>query len=1001
MSGFRASQGGAIDRAKRVHFRFDGVEYQGHPGDTLASALIANGVSLMGRSFKYHRPRGLLAAGPEEPNALVTVDRDSGRITPNLRATEVEIYEGLIATSQNRFPSLGFDLGAINSVLKPLFPAGFYYKTFMGPAIGGKAKFWNRLFEPLIRRAAGLGMPPTEADPDAYASLFAHCEVLVVGSGEAGLKAALEASTDPATRVILCEQDHAFGGWLLNAATGSVDARFCDDALATLRARPNVRLLARTQCFGLFLQGFAGLVERVTDHLASPDADLPRERLWQVRAARIVLATGAIERPLVFPDNDRPGVMLASAAQAMLARYGVVSGRRIVFATACDSAYAAAFALADAGAQIAAILDLRAMPGDAVLAGAKTRGIRVEKGVTLLGTAGKKHVTSVTYARLEHPPAKWMPVGGKSGYDNKRTRASADPVRSADALVNQSLRGPSETIACDALLMSGGFTPTLHLLSQARGTLRWDDALSAFVPDKVPENISVSGLAAGDFPVEMHGAALGLLPGNGDKSASAFVDFQNDVTARDIRLATREGFRSIEHVKRYTTAGMATDQGKTSNINALAIAAESLSQSLPKTGHTTFRMPFTPVTFGALAGVYRGELFDPVRCTPMHALAEKHGAIFEDIGLWKRAHAFPRAGESIAAAVQREARMVREVVGVFDASTLGKIEITGAGAAAFLDRIYANPASSLGVGRSRYALMLNEAGFLIEDGIIARLGPERFHITTTTGGVSRVIHLLEDYRQTEFTDLDCFLAPVTEHWAVIAVQGPKACEVVAPFIEGIDLSSAAMPHMAIREGRFAGAPCRLMRASFTGELGFEVNVPADFGLAAMEALLEQAGSLGGGLYGLEAMHILRAEKGYIIIGQETDGTATPDDLGLNWAFGKAPRDFIGKRGLARPDLVAAGRKQLVGLLPDDPAIVLEEGAQIICADEPSVGVAAQGHVTSAYFSPNLGRSFALAMLKDGRARMGETIAIPMPNGRIAARVVSPIFIDPEGRALHG
>ncbi|MGL5446844.1 MAG: glycine cleavage T C-terminal barrel domain-containing protein, partial [Rhabdaerophilum sp.] len=669
----------------------------------------------------------------------------------------------------------------------------------------------------------------------------------------------------------------------------------------------------------------------------------------------------------VFPDNDRPGVMLASAAEAMLERYGAVPGHQIVIATTTDAAYRTAFALADAGTSIGAILDLRATSGQAAMTEAKARGIRVENGVTLLGTTGKKQITGVTYAPY----------------------------------VGQSQHGPSETVACDALLMSGGFTPTLHLLSQARGNLRWDEALSSFVPDKVPENISVSGLAAGEFPLDMHGAALGLLLGNEDNATSAFVDFQNDVTARDIRLATREGFRSIEHVKRYTTTGMATDQGKTSNINALAIAAESLSQTLPKTGHTTFRMPYTPVTFGVLAGAYRGELFDPVRRTPMHALAEKHGAVFEDIGLWKRAHAFPRADESIAAAVQRETRMARESVGVFDASTLGKIEITGRDAAAFLDRIYANPVANLGVGRCRYALMLNEAGFLIEDGIIARLDTERFHITTTTGGVSRVMHLLEDYRQTEFTEMECFLASVTEHWATIAVQGPKAREVIASFIEGIDLSLEAMGHMAIREGRFAGVPCRLMRASFTGELGFEVNVPADFGEAAMDVLLARAESFGGGLYGLEAMHILRAEKGYIIIGQDTDGTVTPDDLGLAWAFGKKPRDFIGKRGLARPDLAASDRKQLVGLLPDDPNRVLEEGAQIIRADERSVGVRAQGHVTSAYFSPALGRGFALAMLKDGRARIGEAIVIPMPSGRIAARVVAPIFVDPEGRALHG
>jgi sarcosine oxidase subunit alpha len=412
-------------------------------------------------------------------------------------------------------------------------------------------------------------------------------------------------------------------------------------------------------------------------------------------------------------------------------------------------------------------------------------------------------------------------------------------------------------------------------------------------------------------------------------------------------------------------------------------------------------MPYTPVTFGALAGAYRGETFDQVRRTPMHGLAERHGAVFEDIGLWKRAHAFPLGGETVAAAVQRECGHVREAVGIFDASTLGKIEITGRDAAAFLDWLYVNPVVNLAPGRCRYALMLNEAGFLIEDGIVARLGPERFHVTTTTGGVARVLHLMEDYRQTEFTDLQCFLAPVTEQWATIAVQGPKARETIAPFIEGIDLAPGSMPHMTIREGRFAGLPCRLMRASFTGELGFEVNVPAGFGAAAMEALLARAESLGGGLYGLEAMHILRAEKGYIIIGQETDGTVTPADLGLHWVTGKTPRDFIGRRGLARPDLAASGRKQLVGLLPENPALVPEEGAQIIRAGEATVGVAAQGHVTSAYFSPALGRGFALAMLKDGRIRMGESVAIPVPDGVISALVVAPVFLDPQGSRLHG
>nr|MCU0820369.1 sarcosine oxidase subunit alpha [Beijerinckiaceae bacterium] len=726
-----------------------------------------------------------------------------------------------------------------------------------------------------------------------------------------------------------------------------------------------VRMLARTQAFGMFLQGFVALAERVTDHLAEPAAHLPRERLWQVRAGRIVLATGALERPLVFPDNDRPGVMLASAGHAMLARHSVVPGREIVIATATDAVYATARALREAGGHVAAILDLRETPAAAETA--RSEGFRVETGVTLLGTEGKKALKGVAFARC----------------------------------INGVRQGPTETIGADCLLVSGGFTPTLHLLSQARGKLRWDEALAAFVPCDVPESITVTGLAAGDFPPDMRGAALGLLPGNEDKAASAFVDFQNDVTVRDIRLATREGFRSIEHVKRYTTTGMATDQGKTSNIHALAIAAEALGQSIPETGHTTFRQPYTPVTFGTFAGPHRGQMFEPTRLTPMHDLAVKHGAIFEDVGQWKRAHAFPRAGESVRDAVQRETKMVRRHVGIFDASTLGKIELIGRDAAAFLDKLYTNPLAKLPVGRSRYGLMLNESGFIWDDGIVSRLDENRFHVTTTTGGAARVMHAMEDYRQTEFTDLDCYFASVTEQWAVIAVQGPKARETIQPFIEGIDLSNEALPHMAIREGRFAGAPCRLMRASFTGEMGYEVNVPAGFGLAAMEALLQRAESLGGGLYGLESMHILRAEKGYIIVGQETDGTVTPSDCGMDWAIGKAKPFFVGKRGLARPDLVGKGRKQLVGLMPEDPNLIPEEGAQIIRESEPSVGVPASGHVTSAYFSPNLGRSFALGMLKDGAARHGETVVLPMPGGRVKLTVTAPVFVDPEGRRLHG
>jgi sarcosine oxidase subunit alpha len=999
-ASFRTAAGGRIDRERTIRFSFDGTTYRGHPGDTLASALLANGVRLMGRSFKYHRPRGVLAAGAEEPNALVTVDRGGGRWTPNQRATQVELHDGLVATSQNRWPSLARDVGELNDLVPPgVFSAGFYYKTFMQPASA-----WATLYEPFIRRAAGLGKAPVQADPDHYTHRYAFCDVLVVGGGAAGLAAALAAAEGGAS-VILCDEQAEFGGGLLAEREATIDgiaaAAWAATTLATLAGLKRVTMLPRTQCFGAYAQNFFGLAQRLTDHLPHPDPRAPRERLWKVRAKQVVLAAGAIERPLVFPDNDRPGVMLAGAARAYVNRYGAKPGDRAVVFTACDSGYAAALDLTAAGIVVSAIVDLRPGPEGAVAAGVREAGLDVRGNAVVTGVEGRLAVRAAQVAAV-----------------------------TANGLV-----GPSERVSCDLVLMAGGWTPAVHLHSQMRGRLRFDAEREIYVPAAPVEGSRSAGACNGAFGIAealAEGFAAGadaaraagrvgpdrdwspsvsgeIVPDGGFHGAvphdrdvqtvKAFVDFQNDVTEKDIRLAVREGFRSIEHVKRYTTNGMATDQGKTSNMNGLAIAAGSLGKPIPEVGLTTFRAPYTPVTFGTFAGHSRGDLFDPIRRTPTHDWARAQGAAFEDVGMWKRAWYFPRGGEAMHAAVLRECRTVREAGGLFDASTLGKIEVVGPDAGEFMNRLYTNAWSKLETGRCRYGLMLNEAGFVMDDGVIGRLAPDRFHVTTTTGGAPRVLAHMEDYLQTEFPELEVWLTSTTEQWAVVAVQGPNARKVLEPLVDGIDMTRGAMPHMSVREGTICGVPTRLFRVSFTGELGFEVNVPAEYGQAVWEAIWAESQKHGFCAYGTEAMHVLRAEKGYIIVGQETDGTVTPADLGLDWAIGKAKPDFVGKRSLARPDMLKPDRKQLVGLLTVDPAVVLEEGAQITPEASPVKGTAALGHVTSAYESAALGRSIAMALVAGGRARVGETLYVPMPNAAIAVTVVEPVFLDREGSRL--
>jgi sarcosine oxidase subunit alpha len=993
---FRTTSGGRIDRSRPIRFRFDGREFFGFAGDTLASALIANGVHLVARSFKYHRPRGIVTAGSEEPNALIHVHKGGGRSTPNLRATQVELYEGLCATSQNCWPSLGFDVGATADRFGPVIPAGFYYKTFMGPRWLGVSA-WARLFEPAIRRAAGLGRAPNFPDPDRYAHRFAHCDVLVVGGGPTGLAAALAAAGAGAC-VMLCDEQAEFGGSVLSETRELIEGKPAQawllETMAVLRAKDIVTLLPRTQCFGYFSDNFLGLAQSLTDHLTpSCDATLPRERLWQVRAKEVVLATGAIERPLVFPNNDRPGIMLASAARTYATRYGARAGTRALIVTADDSAYRVAHDLKEFGIEIALIADLRTHPDGQLVEEAEKSGIRVDPATAMLDTRGRLHVREVAFGRIE-----------ADGNPRSRNKLEADLV-----------------------LMAGGWTPSVHLFSQSRGTLKFDPGRGAYIPERSTErersagacrglhalsDVLADGYAAGaqaaeraEFgraairtcsPSRLANAEPKVAPPLGRK---AFVDFQNDVTAGDLALAAREGFRSIEHVKRYTTIGMGTDQGKTSNLNALQLVADNVGKAIADLGLTTFRMPYTPVTFGALAGSNRGALFDPVRTTPMHKWAQERGAVFEDVGLWKRAHFFPRAREDTQEAVRRECRTVRESVGMFDASTLGKIEVVGRDAAEFLERMFVNAWKNLAPGRCRYGIMLSEAGYIFDDGVVARLAPDRFHVTTTTGGAGRVLAHMEDYLQTEWSDLEVWLTSSTEQWAVVAVQGPRAREALAPFVEEIDFER--FPQMAVQEARICGIPARLLRVSFTGEMGFEINVPADYGREVWEQIYARVEALGGCAYGTEAMHVLRAEKGYIIVGQDTDGTVTPDDVGVGWAIGKNKRDFVGKRSLGKVGLAAAGRRQLVGVLTTDRTTLLDEGVQITATADPAVATPALGHVTSSYWSEALRRPIALGLVQDGRNRIESTVYAPMGRQSVAVEIVSPVFLDREGARLRG
>ncbi|MER7012203.1 2Fe-2S iron-sulfur cluster-binding protein [Saccharopolyspora sp. NPDC000359] len=920
---------GRVDRSRSLTFTFDGRTYTGHPGDTLASALLANGVHHIGTSVKLGRPRGIGGAWVEDPTGLVQVEEPFPE--PMLQAATIELTDGLVA-----------------------------------------------------RGVGGQGRLAEVPDPARYDRKHTHVDTLVIGAGPAGLLAARSAAR-AGESVLLVDDRPTPGGSLTGTERiGGLPAlEFAAEVVAELAANPEVRHLQRTTAFGQYDDGFVLALERRTDHLgAAAPAHRSRQRVHRIRAVRIVVATGAHERPIVFADNDRPGIMLASSARDYLHRYGVLAGREVVVFTSDDSAYAAAVDLADAGAAVT-VLDARDNPPAEWGDRAAARGIQARPSTVVFGTEGEGHVRAVT-------------------------------ARNA--------AGEEERISADLLLVSGGWNPAAHLFSHIRGALTYDSSLGAFRPAGNLPGVTVIGAANGIFdladvvrdgaggeapaveaePARTPTKVLWRTVGDPDRQ---FVDIQRDATVADIRRAVGAGMRSVEHVKRYTTIGTAHDQGKTSGVIASGITAELLGRPIEELGTTTFRPPYTPVAFAALAGRERGALFDPERITAVHPWHVEAGAVFEDVGQWKRPRYYPRPGEDMETAVLRECAAVRSSVGILDGSTLGKIDVQGPDAAEFLDRLYTNMMSTLKVGRVRYGVMCGNDGMVLDDGTVLRIDEHRFLVTTTTGGAAAVLDWMEEWLQTEWPGLRVHLTSVTEHWAVFPVVGPCSREVLARVFPDLDVSNEGFPFMSWKDTALDGIPVRVARISFSGELAYEVNINAHHGLALWKRLLAVGERHGITPYGTETMHVLRAEKGYPIIGQDTDGTVTPHDLGMTWVVSKKKADFTGKRSFSRPENQNPMRKQFVSLLPTDGTTKLREGSQVVelRADGtlPEPPVPMLGHVTSSYRSAELGRPFALALVKNGRARIGDLVHVPVDGELVEVEIGDTVLVDPEGARRDG
>ena len=995
----RINSSNFIDETTRVSFKFDGKTYYGFKGDTLASALIANGIHLVARSFKYHRPRGIMTAGSEEPNAIVQINGNTAYTEPNVRATEIEIYDGLEASSQNCWPNVNFDIGGINNILSPLLPAGFYYKTFMWPA-----SFWEK-YEYFIRKSAGLGKSPTKPDPDLYEHKYIHCDVLVIGGGISGIMAAKTAAENNYKTLLLDEKPHLGGTTIyqsseFNKINNQYSSKWLENEISKLKNIKNLEIKTRTSVAAYHGYNFLLARENLTDHLPlSKKKDKIRQRLLKIRAKKVIAATGSIERPLIFNNNDRPGIILSSAIKKYSDYYGVVCGKENILFTNNDSAYETAISLFNKGIKINAIIDIREKVNSEITNHAEKIGIKIYNSYTIVDTSGYRRIKEVSIMKLS-----------KDG---------------------QSVTGSKIKIKCNCLGISGGWTPAVHLFTQSGGKLKFDNEDNVFIPSKYPSDQISIGSCNGEFDLntiiknfnqniknflgidktsfedlkinstkEILKRNIWLLPS--DKAigkCKPFVDFQNDATAKDIKLALREGFRSIEHVKRYTTTGMGTDQGKLGNMHALGIISDTSGVKMSDLGTTTFRPPYTPLTFGTIVGRNVGEFFDIFRKTPMHDWHVDNNAEFENVGQWKRAWYYPKKGESMFDAVQRESKAARDGAGILDASTLGKIDIQGSDASEFLNRVYTNAWSKLAIGKCRYGLMLNEDGMVYDDGVTTRLDENHYIMTTTTGGAATVLGKLEDYLQTEWPELDVYLTSVTDHFATISVCGPNSKKIVKKVIPDLDLSDEEFPHMSFKNAKIGNIKCRVMRISFTGEQSYEINIQANFGKSVWEKCMEAGKEFNITPYGTETMHLLRAEKGFIIVGQDTDATLTPIDLQMDWIVSKKKYDFIGKRSLYRSDTIREDRKQLVGIVTEDPREVLEEGAQIV-ADVSKKPVEMLGHITSSYFSPNLNKSIALGVVKGGKNMLGKKLFIPMKNKIISVQVADPVFLDKENKRLN-
>ena len=995
----RINSSNFIDETTRVSFKFDGKTYYGFKGDTLASALIANGIHLVARSFKYHRPRGIMTAGSEEPNAIVQINGNTAYTEPNVRATEIEIYDGLEASSQNCWPNVNFDIGGINNILSPLLPAGFYYKTFMWPA-----SFWEK-YEYFIRKSAGLGKSPTKPDPDLYEHKYVHCDVLVIGGGISGIMAAKTAAENNYKTLLLDEKPHLGGTTIyqsseFNKINNQYSSKWLENEISKLKNIKNLEIKTRTSVAAYHGYNFLLARENLTDHLPlNKKRDKIRQRLLKIRAKKVIAATGSIERPLIFNNNDRPGIILSSAIKKYSDYYGVVCGKENILFTNNDSAYETAISLFNKGIKINAIIDIREKVNSEITNHAEKIGIKIYNSYTIVDTSGYRRINEVSIMKLS-----------KDG---------------------QSVTGSKVKIKCDCLGISGGWTPAVHLFTQSGGKLKFDNEDNVFIPSKYPSDQISIGSCNGEFDLntiiknfnqniknflgidktsfedlkinstkEILKRNIWLLPS--DKAigkCKPFVDFQNDATAKDIKLALREGFRSIEHVKRYTTTGMGTDQGKLGNMHALGIISDTSGVKMSDLGTTTFRPPYTPLTFGTIVGRNVGEFFDIFRKTPMHDWHVDNNAEFENVGQWKRAWYYPKKGESMFDAVQRESKAARDGAGILDASTLGKIDIQGSDASEFLNRVYTNAWSKLAIGKCRYGLMLNEDGMVYDDGVTTRLDENHYIMTTTTGGAATVLGKLEDYLQTEWPELDVYLTSVTDHFATISVCGPNSKKIVKKVIPDLDLSDEEFPHMSFKNAKIDNIKCRVMRISFTGEQSYEINIQANFGKSVWEKCMEAGKEFNITPYGTETMHLLRAEKGFIIVGQDTDATLTPIDLQMDWIVSKKKYDFIGKRSLYRSDTIREDRKQLVGIVTEDPREVLEEGAQIV-ADVSKKPVEMLGHITSSYFSPNLNKSIALGVVKGGKNMLGKKLFIPMKNKIISVQVADPVFLDKENKRLN-